>query len=30
VLMRACGVDDIILEARKLFNATIVAIGPSD
>ena len=26
LLMRAYGVDDIILEARKLFNATIVAI----
>jgi hypothetical protein len=26
LLMRACGVDDIILEARNLFNATIVSI----
>lgn len=29
LLMRACGVDNIILEARKLFNARIVGIGRS-
>lgn len=29
VLMPACGIDDIILEARRLFNATIVAIERS-
>jgi hypothetical protein len=29
LLMRSCGIDDIILEARRLFNATIVAIERS-